>query len=142
MESMTERARQRSSFNAWYDRNAASYNAERKRRYHEDPEIREEARLAAANYRKRVAEGGVELPALRGGLYTSARVAALLGISTQTLRNWEARGMIPKPTLPGKHRLYTKRQVELLSALIAAETRSEFEIARTNLFVEWEEAGE
>lgn len=141
MDSMTtERAR--SSFNGWYDRNAEAYNAERRRRYQVDAEVREKARKAAAEYRRRVSGGTGELPALRNGLHTSARVAAALGVSTQTLRNWEARGLIPEPSISSKHRLYTEGQVNLLKKMVeASDSRAEFEVARTNLFVEWEDAG-
>jgi len=142
MEQMTERVRQRNNFNAWYYRNAESYNAERQRKYSENSKVRQKARESSAAYRLKVASGK-HVPALRNGYYTSAHVARILGISRQTLSNWEAKDMIPKPTQEGKHRLYSKRQVYLLKAYIEAQDdRAALEVARTNMFVEWDEGDE
>jgi hypothetical protein len=114
---MPERTRQNDSFRAWYDRNGTSYNVARQERYKVDPVIRARARLNAALYRKRVRDEGY-VPPPRQGLFTSAGVAAVLKISTQTLRNWEGKGLIPHATHGGKRRRYTATQLKLLQWLL------------------------
>lgn len=115
MQIMTERTRQNDSFNAWYSRRKSSYNETRRERYQKDSDFRERARLQASQYRQRIRDEN-HVPERRQGLSTSTRVASLLKVSTQTLRNWEARGVIPKANHGGKHRLYTDSQVGLLES--------------------------
>lgn len=132
---MAERSRQ-DSFNNWYAKNAADFNAKRRARYHADPTVRFNARVRAAQYRQR----GAELPDQRDGFNTSARVASQLNISPQTLRNWEARYLIPKARYGNRHRLYTDFQVELLRDMVAHPIHSEeFKEARRAVFRLWEE---
>lgn len=138
---MTESVRQRSSHASWYARHAEEHNARRQERYANDADVRQKARAQAARYRKKVAAEGL-LPRLRDGLYTTARVAAILVVSAQTLRNWEAKGSIPKATNGGKQRLYTEHQVTLLAAWAQAERdgdRLQKEQARQGLFGLWTE---
>lgn len=126
-----------SSFNAWYSRNADDFNAKRRQRYHEDPTLRIKARTQAAAYRKAQAEAGT-LPEQRGLFNTSARVAALVGISTQTLRNWEARYLIPRATHGQAHRLYTPHQTSLLMAMAeVSDNPAQFAQARRAVFMHW-----
>lgn len=138
MQNMIERTRQNDSFNAWYSRRKASYNEERRERYQQDSEFRERARLQAAKYRQRIRDDN-HIPDRRQGLSTSTRVAALLKVSTQTLRNWEARGVIPKTTQGGKHRLYTDHQVGVLESFfeIIRADPSSYEAYHTIIFNIW-----
>lgn len=48
-------------------------------------------------------------------LLTIDDAASLLGVSKQTLRNWEAKGkLIPTRTIVGKHRRYTRSQINAM----------------------------
>lgn len=40
------------------------------------------------------------------------QVAAELGVSTQTVRDWEAQGLIRSVRMPGKHRRFTREQLD------------------------------
>lgn len=132
---MAERSRQ-DSFNDWYARNATDFNAKRRLRYQENPEVRFNARVRAASYRQRALS---TIPEQRDGLNTSARVASQLKISPQTLRNWESRYLIPKARYGNAHRLYTDRQIELLREMVAHPTNSEeFKNARRAVFKLWD----
>lgn len=132
---MTERSRQ-DSFNDWYARNAADFNAKRRERYHSDPQSRALARARAASYRERAYS---TVPEQRDGMNTSARVASQLKISPQTLRNWEARLLIPKARYGNAHRLYTDHQINLLRSMVAHPTSSpEFKDARRMMFKFWD----
>ena len=135
---MADRERSNESFNKWYGTHAETFNASRKERYANDPELRARARAAAKAYRDKQAEGRTDLPPLRAGLATSSRVALIIGITRQTLMNWEERGLIPKPTTRGKHRLYTENQVDLLDSLYAAmRAGDDVESAKTELWATW-----
>ena len=47
--------------------------------------------------------------------YSVGRVADMLGVSNQTIVNWERWGWIPKPTVTNrKIRVYTEHQVNLI----------------------------
>jgi hypothetical protein len=107
-----QESNQRDSFRQWYNRNATAYNQERQRRYSSDPDARIAAQLRASEYRERVRNGHV--PKAKNGLYSTAFVALYLSVSTQTIRNWEAKGLIPKAIHGGKRRLYTWAQLLLL----------------------------
>jgi DNA-binding transcriptional regulator YiaG len=132
---MTERSRS-SSFGAWYETNADDFNAKRRERYQADPTLRSLARARAAAYRQRMSDS---IPDQREGLNTTARVAYYLGISPQTLRNWEARYLIPKARYGNAHRLYTDRQMELLKAMSEHPTNTlAFAEARRALFRLWD----
>jgi DNA-binding transcriptional regulator YiaG len=139
----SESTRQSKAFKAWYDSKGATYNEARRQKYHTDKERREKARLQAAEYRQSVKETG-KLPELRRGLYTISHLAAVLRISMQTVRNWEAKGMIPKTNQPGKHRLYTPEQVRLLLQLLKLPLKTEddqikFDHFHTLVFQRWDE---
>ena len=110
---MIDRTRQQAVFKSWYDRNRQAFNDKRRKRYRQDPEARLIAQQSAAAYRTR--PRGDEEPERREGLWTTTGVAYQLGISAQTLRNWEARGLIPVASYGVKHRLYSTGQVELLA---------------------------
>jgi DNA-binding transcriptional regulator YiaG len=132
---MTERSRS-SSFGAWYETNADDFNEKRRKRYQSDPVFRAIAQARAKGYRQRMSDS---IPDQRDGLNTSARVAYYLGISPQTLRNWEARYLIPKARYGNSHRLYTDRQMELLKAMTECSiSTSAFAEARRAVFKLWD----
>jgi DNA-binding transcriptional regulator YiaG len=135
--SMTDNSRA-NSFNKWYGEHADAFNARRQEAYAKDPEMRAKARAAAKAYRQKTA-GSTDIPEARGGLSTSTRVARILGITRQTLMNWETRGLIPKPTTPGKHRLYTDRQLDLLDELYSSIGKPDFELVKSELWALWEQ---
>lgn len=126
------------SFNNWYAKNAANFNNKRRQRYHADSKVREAARARAAEYRQRASD----VPEQRDGLNTTARVAVALGISPQTLRNWEARHLIPRATFGSRHRLYSDHQVVLLKPLTHFPHNSDkFKDVRREAFLHWNDAG-
>ena len=52
-------------------------------------------------------------------LYKISQVALMLGVSTQSLRNWEANGYIPKShRRPTKHREYTDEDVKAIQEFL------------------------
>lgn len=136
---MPDRESQRDSVRRWYAAHAEQYNAERRVRYQADSQLRQKAREYAAAYRKGAATRVLKL---RNGLNTSSRVAEFLGITRQTLLNWESKGVIPKPIYPGKHRLYNDLQLELLHNMVSSGSdRREFEVTRQTLFDQWSQDG-
>lgn len=124
------------SFNKWYGEHADAFNQRRQEAYAKDPEMRAKARAAAKAYRTRAANDP-SIPESKAGLSTSTRVAKILGITRQTLMNWETRGLIPKPTSPGKHRLYTERQLDLLDELYSSIGKPDFEAMKAELWEQW-----
>lgn len=55
-------------------------------------------------------------------LLTPKQAAAILSMSTETLRNWEADGRIKSQRTPGGHRRFVEADVEALAKSIAAGT--------------------
>jgi len=136
MERLNMTERRSSSFGAWYSTNAEDFNRLRRERYQANPALRQVARARAAAYRQRVSDS---IPEQRDGLNTTARVAYYLGISPQTLRNWEARYLIPKARYGNAHRLYTDRQMELLKAMTEVSiSTAAFADARRAVFRLWD----
>jgi hypothetical protein len=139
----SESTTQKEAFRAWYDRNRRAFNAARRQKYLTDRARREKARSQAAKYRQSVRETG-KLPALRRGLFTVSHLAAVLGVSAQTVRNLEAKEIIPKASHPGKHRLYSAEQVSLLQQLMKIPLKTEddqirFDHFRIVVFQRWNE---
>lgn len=113
--------RNRESVRRWYNSHAKEYNEKRRDRYSKDPSMREKAQLRAKMYRDSKRKGReierVVYRTLNGSMeevYTSGQVAEIIGCTAQMLRNWQGNGWIPAPTIPGKHRLYTENQVDLI----------------------------
>ena len=135
-----DRETQRGNYRTWYGNHVEEFNARRREKYRNDAEVRNKAIEQAATYRRTMRETG-GIPNKRGNYNTSTRVAAIFGMHRQTLLNWEAKNFIPKPTVSGKHRLYSDAQVELLLAVVESSgDREQFEKARTNMFVRWHDA--
>jgi DNA-binding transcriptional regulator YiaG len=130
--------RRNDSFNKWYGEHADAFNARRQQAYAADPALRAKARAAAKAYRKKAAKSS-EIPEIReGGLSTSSRVAKILGITRQTLMNWEERGLIPRPTAStGTRRLYTEKQLDLLDDLYTSIGQPDFDEVKRELWQQW-----
>ncbi|MCK9574836.1 MAG: MerR family DNA-binding transcriptional regulator [Candidatus Pacearchaeota archaeon] len=54
-------------------------------------------------------------------LYTPAQVAKLFGVSTNTIRNYESQGIIPK-RLPSGYRKYTIQNIKELVDLLGIDS--------------------
>lgn len=109
------------TFNSWYEKNKDDYNAKRRERYQRDKGYRRKALKNSRRYRDEGAIGrqnernmvrvfnGEEVE-----VFTISAVAEQVGRTAQTIRKWEARGMIPKPVFKSRTRLYTQHQINLL----------------------------
>lgn len=121
--SRTERSL--ASVRRWYATHREEYSELRKQRYADNPKYRKLARQRAIAYREARRKGlkvSRTLTRMVNGVpvevFTSGYVADKLKCSPQLIRNWEARGWIPKPLFSDKHRLYTARQVELMKLMV------------------------
>lgn len=103
-------------YQKWYKANRETLNKERRSRYHTDPEYRQQVIERQRQYRREAASRSRE-QRQQEGIWRMAETAEQIGRSDQTIRLWEAKGLIPKPTLSGKHRRYTSHQVELMKML-------------------------
>lgn len=117
----------KASFSKWYANNKEKLAKARSDKYHSDPEYRQKALESAARYREKASRDteAVEpqhfrdIDGVRREVFRIGAVAALIGRDEQTIRLWESRGVIPKPSAPGIHRYYTEHQVSLLKGLCA-----------------------
>ena len=126
--------KQRNIFKDWYVRNAKIFNASRRARYQQDAAYRADVQRRSAAYRKKSA-GSV--PTSRNGLVSTTYVAALCGVSQQTIRNWEVTGVIPVASFGTKKRLYTSEQAHLIADWYHSfDSESEYEAAQ-EMFLQW-----
>ena len=113
--------RNRAGVRKWYGDNRDDYNALRRERYAADKEAREKARLRAAKYREEspTIERTLfrELNGKRVRVFSTGEVAAKMKRTTQMLRNWQKDVFIPESSFEGTHRVYTKKQVNLILQL-------------------------
>jgi DNA-binding transcriptional MerR regulator len=74
-------------------------------------------------------------------------VVDLTGRSEKTIRGWEDSGLIPKPTVDGKHRYYTHKQLGLLVQFSAfleevrydrALRQAKVNVKSQELYAQWE----
>lgn len=108
----------------WYQENKAALSAKRKERYNSDPEYRQaiidRQRAQRASNPARKSDGVIFK--LVGGVdrrvYRIGDMSEMAGVPLDTLRSWERKGIMPKPSVGGVHRYYTQSQIELV-ALIA-----------------------
>lgn len=117
-------AKEKTSFQRWYERNKDSINKKRRIKYKADSEYREQAkRSTSAAYRAKpfVSKAGAsKVKMVQGKSVTTcsmSEAASSIGRSMPTIRLWEARGWIPAPTVDAGKRFYTVNQVSLLSEL-------------------------
>lgn len=109
-------------FREWYSDNREAYNKLRRERYKRNKEQQKKAR-DRAEQRRRLGIKSVSDPIekeVNGDLitcYPISYIADQLNKDPQAVRNWETRGIIPKPTIPGAHRFYTEKQFGFLLML-------------------------
>lgn len=120
---MTTETKQK-AFSSWYERNKESLKEKRAKKYREDPEYRQAALDRAAKQRASSPRQDVDkdqrfrsIDGKQVEVFRIGKVAEMIGKDEQTIRLWESRGVIPKPSAPGKHRYYTATQVGLLQEL-------------------------
>lgn len=140
------------SFKEWYALNGARLNAQRKAKYHNDPEYRDKVLSTNQESRQRRKKSQkeqrqAENPAVRMRprektfktvdavvdgvsvqLFTIGALAKALGCSIQAIRLWERQGIIPKTELRSDKgesgdRLYTEEMVETFRAILTAQGR-------------------
>lgn len=139
--------RSRASNRKWYYAHRDEYNAERRRKYAKNPDIRAKARSYSRAWQARMREGsGIERKMFRTingnvvRVYTSGEVAQKIGSSSQMLRNWERRGWIPASTFADSIRLYLPHQVKLLSQLSTRLKKpGTTRVARAAIIAAWNE---
>lgn len=114
----------KTAFQKWYERNKDLVNSARRKKYHTDPEYRDEVkRSSSAYYRVRpfVSKAGQtrikEVSGVVQMTFPIREVADYAGRSVQTIRLWERRGWIPAPSVQAGKRFYTAAQKELLLEL-------------------------
>jgi DNA-binding XRE family transcriptional regulator len=120
-------------YREYYSKNSGVINSRRKKRYREDPEYRKKAIKSATNWfknnKKAKSKGSTRTVLIKSGqlsedptgsvsvtipVFRVHEVAKLVGISSQTLRSWERKEWVPKPSIKGIHRVYTMDQVKLI----------------------------
>lgn len=114
----------KAKFKEWYEANKGRVSARRKQKYAEDPDYRQSTLDRAAEWRKTnptpSRSGEARFRVIKGEqveVFRIAEVSAMIGRSDQTIRDWEAAGTIPKPSIVSAHRYYTLRQVMQLREL-------------------------
>ena len=103
----------------WYHRNKEEYNARRRERYANDPELRQKARERAKK-QKRTASTRTLKRELNGKLvdvFTTGQIAHAIGLTPQTVRNWVREGLVPDSVFEDKHLLFTKVQSNMIIKL-------------------------
>lgn len=131
---MQTKEEKKAKFREWYATNKAVVNAKRQKKYEEDEAYRLSTLARAAAWREQnpaaSRAGASRFKVVKGKEVEAFRiteVGKMIGRSDQTIRDWEARGLIPRPTIESAHRYYTKHQVKLLQELcdIAEVVRGE-----------------
>jgi len=128
----------------WYRENAEEHNKARRERYAENEELRLKAQANARAVRESLKQrGGAvvrelyrEVNGKHVRVYSTGEVAHRLGCSAQLVRNWDASGDIPPPSFPGKHRVYTYKQVRAMSLLLQKDLSKESVVA--SIKARWE----
>lgn len=111
-------------FRKWYAENKQRLSAARKERYRTDPELRARILARTAEWRKSKAQCprdvGQKKQPMNGTLVEAYRITEagkMIGRSDQTIRDWEEKKVIPKPTVERSHRYYTLNQIRLMRDL-------------------------
>lgn len=116
--------REPKTFKMWYTVNKDKLSEKRKQLYHSDPEYRKKNNETSAKWRKEhpapSRAGESRFKKYKGAtieVFRITAVAEMIGRSDQTIRGWEADGVIPKPLIESAHRYYTKKQIMLMREL-------------------------
>ena len=125
-----------------------AYNAKRRKQYADDPKARLKALIRSRRYREQLRAGHTpdpseqyrEINAELHRVYALPEAARSIGISPQTIRNWENRALIPEAMREGRRRVYTQQQIDLLKvfAKVPNDNRKERLIAADYVFDNWE----
>lgn len=147
-------SREQTPFSKWYEANKVGFNAERKAKYHSDPAYREAVLDRQRNARRSNPRPSVSTEKLyrdvngeQVQVFRMGHVSQVINRSEKTIRAWESAGIIPTPTIPGKHRCYTQGQLALLKHFSAVMDQVRYnnslreiavQAASANLHNEWE----
>ena len=118
---MNDETKKDTEYKDWYEVKGDEYNKNRKKRYRDDPEYRQQCIDSAREYREKLGKGHVpnmtKEVIFNGELitvYLISYVMRMVGRSRSTILLWEKSGYIPKPTVQGKWRMYTFNQFNLI----------------------------
>ena len=105
-----------SSFDRWYKDNGEAYNQARRERYRADKAYRQKVLKQSEEYRKK--KPAAAKPRVVRTDLAIGEAAQMLGISTQTLRQYEDKKYLPSAKAKSAHRRYTLHQVGLIRELV------------------------
>lgn len=114
-----------SKFQQWYSKleNRDSLNKRRRERYAKDKKYRTKALAATRDWRKRNPVVPVKKPKT---YLTISEFSAAVGCDPQTIRDLEAKGMLPPAGGPKSHRRYLKKHVKLVKPLISYRAKTHY----------------
>jgi predicted DNA-binding transcriptional regulator AlpA len=119
-------------FKGWYALNKEKLSQKRKERYRNDPDYKAKVLSAASISRKKATDvASVKSVTVNGAEYEAhpiTSVAHQVGISRETILNWEACGLIPTTPfrLTGRGvRFYTVGMIEVLASVVKSWHPSE-----------------
>lgn len=97
-------------YRGWYDRKGEERNERRREKYARSPKARKENRVRAKKWREKGAAPTREFYRFVDGkrvrVWTTGQIAAKAGVTPQTLRLWDAAGLLPPPEFHKGHRYY------------------------------------
>ncbi len=112
------------AYKKWYAANKEQFNEDRRKRYKKDKSYRERALENTRTYRRCGTDKPLEEKMYRKfndkkvEVFRISKASELVGRSIQTLRQWEAAGVIPYSVFDEGHRLYTKKQIALMKRVV------------------------
>lgn len=109
-------------FQKWYATNKETLNKARRERYAKDKKFKARVTQQNKESRTRTTKAsettGKLFRTVRGievEVFRISHVAEVIGRDEQSIRIWENQGYIPKPSIPGVHRVYMQYQIDLLA---------------------------
>ncbi len=124
MGAMKDASPSQQKFQKWYKKHRTARNEQRRQRYAEDEDFREQERERVRAYKAKNAPKGPRKTyrTLDGEDVIVVRIgqaAELAGTTPDTIRHYEAEGLIPISTWADEpQRLYTKAQCKLIKRLV------------------------
>lgn len=117
-------APEKTKYQRWYEANKEELSKRRKALYQNDPEHRAEVKKRQREYRKNhppESRAGAsrfkEINGIQVEVFRIGDACKMIGREEQTIRGWEEKGVIPRPSVEGVHRNYTKNQIVLMREL-------------------------
>lgn len=101
-------------FKKWYAENKEKLAEDRRRKYAEDPEYREQMKARSAEFRDRKR---AEKPDQEYKGMLVPEVCEALEVKEWTLNSWKNRGYYPAPSKTGGRPVFTENQVSLLGLI-------------------------